>query len=439
MDPNSTPTTPTASKAAKASHHLLSLRTTSPFTTGDGPTHSSYDFGVSPAYTAPSPITPITPTTPTNTVASSSSSSNSVTFSSPTQFISPSHTKPKFTPFVGYTAPATKTATSSSPAATSDFLRPKQQFGRGGGANNNNNINGPGGRRFDDKNQHPARPKRWEMTMGRTAFLGGELGNFASSPAPRTLATQVTAEEGAPPDTDPMNLDSNNAHEDNNDDDAMNLGMVDVDFAPVTLPLAHPLSQELKNTQKMAQTDWVTGVMAGNTMAAGAPPITKHGKHLLGRGKDELFLIQLPSHLPIPSSAETSTATATSSSATTPQPDPAVPLATESPKKQKKEAQILALETRDSLEIPNATRRVPAGYAGKVRIYRSGRVEMVLGNVRMDVVEGARCNFTEEVLQVDSEGREVNVLGAVTRHIVCMPSVNTMVNSNNPLHNESLK
>ena len=61
---------------------------------------------------------------------------------------------------------------------------------------------------------------------------------------------------------------------------------------------------------------------------------------------------------------------------------------------------------------------VEAGYMGKLRIHKSGKMCLVLGDVVYEVSGGAHCPFRQEVLVVNSEEETCHALGAVQDRLV---------------------
>eukprot|EP00300_Choanocystis_sp_HF-7_P011104 c17309_g1_i1.p1 GENE.c17309_g1_i1~~c17309_g1_i1.p1 ORF type:complete len:284 (-),score=47.16 c17309_g1_i1:150-1001(-) len=109
---------------------------------------------------------------------------------------------------------------------------------------------------------------------------------------------------------------------------------------------------------------------------------------------DRLVLMQLPSRLPI---------NPTTQSSSTPTQAPA----------------------------PSQLHQVPAGYAGKIRVRKSGKIELVLGDVVYDIVDGAETFFKEEAVAFDATKKEGYVLGSVEARLVCVPDLNRMTQDQN--------
>ncbi|TRY56623.1 hypothetical protein DNTS_023524 [Danionella cerebrum] len=69
------------------------------------------------------------------------------------------------------------------------------------------------------------------------------------------------------------------------------------------------------------------------------------------------------------------------------------------------------------------------GLVGKMLVRSSGRVQLVLGNVTLDVALGTSCAFLQELVSVDTEGRrgDLSVLGHVKHKLVCSPDFQALL------------
>ncbi|KAA0725595.1 DNA-directed RNA polymerase III subunit RPC4 [Triplophysa tibetana] len=75
------------------------------------------------------------------------------------------------------------------------------------------------------------------------------------------------------------------------------------------------------------------------------------------------------------------------------------------------------------------------GLIGKLQIRRSGKVQLLMGNVTLDVSEGAAFSFLQHLVCVRlSEGRtgDMTVLGNVTHKLVCSPDFETLLQEVKP-------
>ncbi|XP_017272613.1 DNA-directed RNA polymerase III subunit RPC4 [Kryptolebias marmoratus] len=69
------------------------------------------------------------------------------------------------------------------------------------------------------------------------------------------------------------------------------------------------------------------------------------------------------------------------------------------------------------------------GLVGKMLVRKSGRVQLILGQVTLDVSLGTSCSFLQELVSVQSQEKTGNltVLGNVRHKIVCSPDFETLL------------
>lgn len=73
---------------------------------------------------------------------------------------------------------------------------------------------------------------------------------------------------------------------------------------------------------------------------------------------------------------------------------------------------------------------LPEGQLGKLVVRRSGRVQLVLGRVTLDVTMGTPCSFLQELVSVgigDGRNGELTVLGHVKHKLVCSPDFEALL------------
>ncbi|XP_003445628.3 DNA-directed RNA polymerase III subunit RPC4 [Oreochromis niloticus] len=71
------------------------------------------------------------------------------------------------------------------------------------------------------------------------------------------------------------------------------------------------------------------------------------------------------------------------------------------------------------------------GVVGKMLVRKSGRVQLILGQVTLDVSLGTSCSFLQELVSVNTEGKTGNltVLGNVKHKMVCSPDFEALLES----------
>jgi hypothetical protein len=78
-------------------------------------------------------------------------------------------------------------------------------------------------------------------------------------------------------------------------------------------------------------------------------------------------------------------------------------------------------EVDEILGFRNTLANLPSGRVGKIRLFKSGKVHLVLGGIEYDVSTGMTCNFLQEALAIDST--HLYQLGDITKRMVCYPIV----------------
>lgn len=81
------------------------------------------------------------------------------------------------------------------------------------------------------------------------------------------------------------------------------------------------------------------------------------------------------------------------------------------------------------------------GFLGKLQIRKSGKVQLVLGDITMDVTEGAAFSFLQQLVSVRlSEGLtgDMSILGNVKHKLVCSPDFQALLQEPSPDHSAHL-
>ncbi|XP_040010307.1 DNA-directed RNA polymerase III subunit RPC4 [Xiphias gladius] len=128
---------------------------------------------------------------------------------------------------------------------------------------------------------------------------------------------------------------------------------------------------------------------------------------------DELFFMQLPDSLPgqPPTKEHRPVKTEVQS-----EDGQSVLLKTES---QEEETEDNSCNLKDLRE----------GLVGKMLVRKSGRVQLILGQVTLDVSLGTSCSFLQELVSIGTEGRtgDLTVLGNVKHKMVCSPDFEALL------------
>ncbi|XP_051759937.1 DNA-directed RNA polymerase III subunit RPC4 [Ctenopharyngodon idella] len=88
-------------------------------------------------------------------------------------------------------------------------------------------------------------------------------------------------------------------------------------------------------------------------------------------------------------------------------------------------------ETQEESQEENSCclKDLQEGLVGKMLVRKSGKVQLILGNVTLDVALGTPCAFLQELVSVNTEGRrgDLSVLGHVKHKLVCSPDFQALL------------
>ncbi|RXN28842.1 DNA-directed RNA polymerase III subunit RPC4-like isoform X1 [Labeo rohita] len=167
------------------------------------------------------------------------------------------------------------------------------------------------------------------------------------------------------------------------------------------------------NALKLARAEQKYPVLVRGTSAClQQPTVGELFQKLSVSDKEELLFIQLPDTIPG-------------------QPKTSSPEKTRKDGKaeDKRSSQIKALDQPDKAAVPVLS-DFSEGLIGKLQIRKSGKVQLVMGNVTLDVSEGAAFSFLQQLVCVRlSEGLtgDMTVLGNITHKLVCSPDFETLL------------
>ncbi|XP_029934537.1 DNA-directed RNA polymerase III subunit RPC4 [Myripristis murdjan] len=205
----------------------------------------------------------------------------------------------------------------------------------------------------------------------------------------------------------------------------------DSKLRPIQLPLCH--SSSFLKTEALTTTTCKeepplfrspSSVVPGRGLQSGPeqPSLVQLFQELSLSGQEELFFIQLPDCMPGRASGPVKADTGVSS-------------VTEKPAKKdskaddKRAVHLKAQEAAVKEDCPVLS-DFPEGFLGKLQIRRSGKVELKLGDVVMDVSEGAAFSFLQQLVSVRlSDGRtgDMTVLGNVHHKLVLSPDFQALL------------
>ncbi|XP_058492258.1 DNA-directed RNA polymerase III subunit RPC4 [Solea solea] len=97
------------------------------------------------------------------------------------------------------------------------------------------------------------------------------------------------------------------------------------------------------------------------------------------------------------------------------------------------QAVLLKTETQEEETEENSChlKDLREGLVGKMLVRKSGRVQLILGQVTLDVSLGATCSFFQELVSVGAEERtgDLTVLGNIKHKMVCSPDFEALLES----------
>ncbi|XP_012672828.1 DNA-directed RNA polymerase III subunit RPC4 [Clupea harengus] len=185
----------------------------------------------------------------------------------------------------------------------------------------------------------------------------------------------------------------------------------DVRQRPIQLPLYQAssflLDSSASRTEEMA-TESIMGCVGPQQPAVG-----ELFQQLSLSDQDELLFIQLPDAIP---GQPASTSTETS--------------AKKDSKSDDKHPGKLKTQEPVGKESPPVLADFSEGLIGKLQIRKSGKVQLVLGDNKLDVSEGAAFSFLQQLVSVrltDGLTGDMSVLGNVQHKLVCSPDFQTLL------------
>ncbi|XP_071129660.1 DNA-directed RNA polymerase III subunit RPC4-like [Mytilus edulis] len=91
-------------------------------------------------------------------------------------------------------------------------------------------------------------------------------------------------------------------------------------------------------------------------------------------------------------------------------------------------------ETQTQSQTQTQTQRLSdfsEGAVGKLVIRKSGKTQLVIGNITMDVSMGTKCGFLQDVVSIHTaeDSGNLSVLGHIKHRLVCTPDFDSMLNT----------
>jgi RNA polymerase III RPC4 len=199
------------------------------------------------------------------------------------------------------------------------------------------------------------------------------------------------------------------------------------DNVPITVPWQNPSKFVLGSSSDDEEAHAFGSADIGFGMQGGDDE-PKQGSHaaetsILSAPPDSLFLVQLPRVLPITRAAAAAQQVSGESSGRKAMDDDSSSDSSSSDgeskkrrrakrkaKKEKKSSPSPSLSTTSSLSssptarpVACALEDIPEGHAGKMLVYKSGKMVLVLGDVRFNVLPGTKREVAQEVIAVNAK------------------------------------
>ncbi|XP_026206691.1 RNA_pol_Rpc4 domain-containing protein isoform X2 [Anabas testudineus] len=196
----------------------------------------------------------------------------------------------------------------------------------------------------------------------------------------------------------------------------------DAKLKPIQLPLckSNSFRQSLTTTTPQCFEDPVAGCSRTEPPKLEQPFLAELLQELSLSSREELFFMQLPDCMPGKASAQVD-----HSAVSTTEKHPKKDIKSE----YKRPAGLQAQEAAVKEGCPVLS-QFPEGFLGKLRIRRSGKMELKLGDIVMDVCEGAASSFLQQLVSVClSDGRtgDMMVLGNVHHKLVLSPDFQALL------------
>ncbi|SAL94787.1 hypothetical protein [Absidia glauca] len=78
---------------------------------------------------------------------------------------------------------------------------------------------------------------------------------------------------------------------------------------------------------------------------------------------------------------------------------------------------------------------MPQGQIGKLVVLKSGKMKLKLGNVLLDIEQGMRSSFLENVMSVNTDTKKAVELGHIVQKFTCVPNMNALLKDHEEMGN----
>mmetsp|Transcript_32240 Transcript_32240/g.42514 ORF Transcript_32240/g.42514 Transcript_32240/m.42514 type:complete len:233 (+) Transcript_32240:88-786(+) len=142
----------------------------------------------------------------------------------------------------------------------------------------------------------------------------------------------------------------------------------------------------------------------------------------IGQEEDLLYFFQLPTRLPAVHPEDTMEALKLKAQKEEEDAEGKEETSPQKSQEQKEKERIQGEQGEDNDQPhDNSLKKIAPGHIGKLQLYQSGKVKLIIGETSFDVTSGLPCHFVQDVVSIDPEKRTCCFFGQVTKRAVCTP------------------
>lgn len=92
------------------------------------------------------------------------------------------------------------------------------------------------------------------------------------------------------------------------------------------------------------------------------------------------------------------------------------------------DVEVVNEETPDEESLPTSSAgSLPEGQVGRLRLHKSGKLTMVIGDIVMDVTQGVPAKFLQDIVVCSAEEKQAYLIGQVKRKMVVTPKLDELL------------
>ncbi|KAJ0969325.1 hypothetical protein J5N97_022202 [Dioscorea zingiberensis] len=179
-------------------------------------------------------------------------------------------------------------------------------------------------------------------------------------------------------------------------------------YHPVTLPLRRPY---MGNPETLDEEEFGAGSISTTALDESFIDPTDELGLLEMRDEAQMFLFQLPKHLPVPKF-------------------PNVDVKGKSVLQEEDNTEVGKMglnNIKGGNVLKGCTlKELPAGFMGKLLVYTSGAIKLKLGETLFDVSPGSDCVFAQDVAAISTEMMQCCIIGELGPRAIVMPNVDSL-------------